>query len=170
MIKIRNGCFETNSSSSHAMIMMKEDKPLPQMFEAKTHVYNGKLDIWYNDLEFGRAPFDVLTDWYHRACYAIASFGDVYTYEKIESLLYKRIDGLHEIKLFSRDSSEYYKYGYVDHQSEGLLQGFLRKYKITLEDFIFNDRYIVIIDGDEYCVWDTLIDSGLINKDKLELW
>lgn len=40
MIKIRQGCFETNSSSSHAMIMMKEGHPLPQMFEPDHWVYN----------------------------------------------------------------------------------------------------------------------------------
>lgn len=53
MIKIRQGCFETNSSSSHAMIMMKEDQPFPQMFEPERWVFNGKLSIWSDNLEFG---------------------------------------------------------------------------------------------------------------------
>lgn len=76
MFKIRNSCFETNSSSSHAMIMMKEDQPLPQMFEPIRYMGDsGMLLIWRDDLEFERSPFSVLTDWYHRMCYAIASYG-----------------------------------------------------------------------------------------------
>ena len=169
MIKIRNGCFETNSSSSHAMIMLKDDKPLPQMIESGFHVYKGKLEIWYRDLEFGRSPFDVLANWYHRMCYAIASFNNDSSYEDIVAILYKRIGGLREVEIFGGDRDEYYKYGYVDHQSQGMLQRFLRQHDISIEEFIFNDRYIVIIDGDEYQVWDRLVGCGLINEDKVEL-
>ena len=46
MIKIRNGCFETNSSSSHAMIMMKEYRPLPQMFEPEHWYWDNEISIW----------------------------------------------------------------------------------------------------------------------------
>ena len=166
MFKIRSGCFETNSSSSHAMIMLKEDKPLPQMIEPKWHLHNGKLSIYYNDLFFERSPFDVLIDWYHRMCYAIASFGEE-GYDEIEDLLYKRIDSLQEIEIWGRRDDDYYKYGDVDHQSAGLLKSFLFEKDIDLEEFIFNDRYIVIIDGDEYGVWDSLLDSGLIDKNKI---
>ena len=167
MIKIRQGCFETNSSSSHAMIMMKEDQPFPQIFEPERWVYNGELAIWDDDLEFGRTPFEVLTDWYHRMCYAIASYGKN-GYKEIEALLYKRIDGLKEIK-FWKSETEYSKYGYVDHQSNGLLQAFLEEHNISLEDFIFNDRYMVVIDGDEYCVFNNMLAVGLIDTSKISI-
>jgi len=167
MFKVRSGCFETNSSSSHAMIVLKEDKPLPKMIEQEWHLHNGKLSIYHNDLLFERSPFDVLIDWYHRMCYAIASFGEE-SYDKIEAILYKRIDGIQEIEIWGGRDDDYYKYGYVDHQSAGLLKHFLFKNDIDLEDFIFNDRYIVIIDGDEYGVYDTMVESGLINIDLIE--
>lgn len=167
MIKIRNGCFETNSSSSHAMIMMKEDKPFSQTFNPDRWLFNGTIVIWGDDLEFGRTPFEVLTDWFHRMCYAIASYGKD-GFEEIESLLYKRIDGLKEIE-FSNYETEYSKYGYVDHQSDGLLQAFLKEHNISLEDFIFNDRYMVVIDGDEYRVFKDMLDAGLINKPDIEV-
>lgn len=165
MIKIRNGCFETNSSSSHAMIMMKEDRPLPQMFEPERWYRDNEITIWTDDLEFGRSPFEVLTDWYRRMCYAIASYGKEH-YPEIEALMFKRIAGLKKID-FHGNETEYDKYGYVDHQSNGLLQDFLEKRNISLEDFIFNDRYIVVIDGDEYHVFDTMVEAGLINESEI---
>lgn len=59
------------------------------------------------------------------------------------------------------------EYGYIDHQSSGLLQGFLRKNDISIEDFLTCKKYYVIIDGDEYCEWDKLKLSGLLNKERI---
>lgn len=165
MIKIRNGCFETNSSSSHAMIVMKDDRPLPQMFEPKQWYWDNRITIWEDNVEFGRTPFEVLTDWYGRMCYAIASYGKEH-YPEIEAIIYKRIAGLKEI-VFHGNRNEYDKYGYVDHQSNGLLQDFINSRGITIEDFIFNDRYVVVIDGDEYNVFDTMVEAGLINESQI---
>ena len=58
-------------------------------------------------------------------------------------------------------------YGYVDHQSSGLLMSFLKRKHISLEEFLTNKKYVVIIDGDEYCYWETLMKSSLINKKKI---
>ena len=58
-------------------------------------------------------------------------------------------------------------YGYVDHQSSGLLEGFLKKNNISVEDFLTCKKYYVIIDGDEYCEWDKLKLSGLLNKSRI---
>lgn len=51
----------------------------------------------------------------------------------------------------------------IDRQSAGLLTTFLKKKGITLKDFLFNKKYKVIIDGDEYDVWNKLKESGLID-------
>ena len=56
-------------------------------------------------------------------------------------------------------------YGYVDHQSMGLLQRFLEKHKLSLEDFLKDPKYIVIIDGDEYCAWQKMFDAGVCVKE-----
>lgn len=58
-------------------------------------------------------------------------------------------------------------YGYVDHQSSGLLQGFLDSHNITIKDFIFNQKYHVVIDGDEYCIFDDMVKYGLIDKNNV---
>ena len=37
-----------------------------------------------------------------------------------------------------------------------LLERFLKKENISLEEFLTNRKYIIVIDGDEYCVFETL--------------
>ena len=61
------------------------------------------------------------------------------------------------------------RYGSVDHQSCGLLQAFLKKYSITLEDYLTRKDIVVIITGDEYSTLSNLFECGLINKDNVFL-
>ena len=56
-------------------------------------------------------------------------------------------------------------YGYVDHQSMGLLQNFLEKHKLTWKEFLKDPKYIVIIDGDEYDAWQKMFDAGVCVKE-----
>ena len=176
MITIRKGVFETNSSSSHSIVMMKKDKPIKtelegNMIDADWKVNKeGVMDFWYDhDLEFGRSPFDLLTDWYDRLKYCVAYYGNNQNkLDELEHICQRRIAGFVKFK-FGKDrwdGTEYH--GYVDHQSMGLLDHALEKYNIDLEEFIFNDRFIVVIDGDEYCVFDTLIESEMFNSDNVE--
>ena len=55
-------------------------------------------------------------------------------------------------------------FGYVDHESSSLLQDFLDEQKISLEKFLVNKKYLVVVDGDEYCEFEKLLNSGIINK------
>lgn len=59
-------------------------------------------------------------------------------------------------------------YGSIDHQSSGLLQRFLLREGITIKEFLENKKYVVIIDGDEYCDWDSFKYSGLIDIKNIE--
>lgn len=60
-------------------------------------------------------------------------------------------------------------FGSIDHQSWGLLEGFLKSNNLTLEDYLVRKDVVVIIDGDEYCELDNLINCGLIKKDSIVL-
>ena len=60
-------------------------------------------------------------------------------------------------------------YGSIDHQSSGILKRFLTNNNISLEDFLVRKDIVVVIDGDEYCELDNLIDCGLIKKDSIVL-
>ena len=75
---------------------------------------------------------------------------------------YQDLDGVkHEV--FWDYSEESPNIPGIDHQSAGLLTTFLKKKGITLKDFLFNKKYKVIIDGDEYDTWGKLKESGLID-------
>jgi len=60
-------------------------------------------------------------------------------------------------------------FGSIDHQSAGLLTGFLDLNGLSLEDYLVRKDIVVVIDGDEYCELDKLIDCGLIKKDSIVL-
>lgn len=172
MFNIRTSTFETNSSSSHSIVVTKQDHPIEKI-EDCYHVLDGKVDFWDRDLQFGRSPFDVLTNWYGRLCYAIASFGEE-RLEEIENACRRHIPSFKGFDIpkyrpwWNEGEEERPYYGEIDHQSMGLLQSFLFKHDLSLEDFIFNDRYIVIIDGDEYCVFDTLMETPMFTPDAIE--
>lgn len=60
-------------------------------------------------------------------------------------------------------------YGSIDHQSNGLIRGFLKANNLTLEDYLIRKDVVVVVDGDEICELDNLIDCGLISKDSIVL-
>lgn len=60
-------------------------------------------------------------------------------------------------------------YGSIDHQSNGLLRGFLKTNNLTLEDYLVRKDVVVVVDGDENCELYNLINCGLINKDSIVL-
>ena len=173
MLQIRNGVFETNSSSSHSIVVTKGNADNVNQDHGWHINDNGICKIYDSeDLEFGRYPFDVLYTWYDRMRYAIASYGDEEHFKEIENLCVQHIENLKQIVLpkdYSSDSNEKETYyGWVDHQSSGLLQHFLDKNNVTLEEFLFNDNYIVIIDGDEYHIFDTLFQTHLIDRNNIK--
>ena len=170
MINIRNNVFETKSSSSHNLVVFKGNYEVPDHIDPEWYVdNNGILKIYFqNDLEFGRAPFELLTNWYRRLCFAIASCPD--RIKEIEEACFRHLDGVYEIQyptdIWGNGGSYY---GYIDHQSTGLLSKVMALENITFDDFIFNDKYMVVIDGDEYCIFDTLQQTPAWNQDNVEV-
>lgn len=60
-------------------------------------------------------------------------------------------------------------FGSIDHQSAGLLTGFLELNNLSLEDYLTRKDVVVIIDGDEYDELGNLIECGLIKEDSIVL-
>ena len=60
-------------------------------------------------------------------------------------------------------------FGTIDHQSSGLLKGFLRDNNLSLEDYLVRKDVVVVIDGDEYDELGNLIECGLIKEDSIVL-
>ena len=165
MIQIRNDVFETNSSSAHTIAVKKNDE---WDFDLKWFLdENGVFELLStSELEFGRSPFDVLCTTYQKIPYFIAAYG----FKKISEIIKKNIP---EVKKFKKPyfNSKWddpdLKQG-IDHQSVGMLQHFIEKNNLSIEEALFNNKYIIIIDGDEYDTWGKMINCGLIDKNALE--
>jgi len=161
-LTIRKGMFETNSSSMHSIIITKNNS---NCYEEGLKCYcKGVLRFLEDDIEFSRSPFQFLNTWRGKVAYAIASYCQKYKRDdeeakefisKLEAIIKKHVKDFDHIELPDPEDT-WYPFGYVDHQSEGLLQKFLSEENVTLEDFIFTPKYIVVIDGDEYCIFDSM--------------
>lgn len=105
MKQVRYGCFETNSSSMHSLIIMNRDEYYTKE-ELTKGIYttsDGTWDIWNEDsLYFGRSPFRTLSTFKDKWMYACASLVKEYkdnTFKELESIVYKYIPNLTAIKL-----------------------------------------------------------------------
>ena len=213
---VRSGCFETNSSSMHSIVVTKESGSSTFLdYDSSYHFED--YSIREDDIAFERYPFQILASIKDKARYAIASSGN--DQEKIQQIidLVKDITGTelkvrkthveeyrnaetkkniwdYEIEWIEdpedsgseilvlksekdlppdqRTEIEWTEYdewqGYVDHESAGLLDGFLKKEGIDLKEFLTKKKYVVVIDGDEYCEFKNMMRSGLINTDNID--
>lgn len=187
MIQIRRNVFETNSSSSHSISIMKKSHYVTHdelLEEFKWDIRDGVCKFYRDELTFGRSPFEVLTTFKEKLRFAFASYNlkdydrDIEMREEIISLVYELLPELKEIT-FEQDRSydfekgcyrngvEYF-YGDIDHQSVGLLENFLVRNNISIREFLTNSKYIVFIDGDEYQIKEKLFETGLFHKEDFE--
>ena len=60
-------------------------------------------------------------------------------------------------------------FGGIDHASSGLLKRFLKETNMNLEEYLIRKDIVVVVDGDEYCELENLINCGLINEDSIIL-
>ena len=185
MISVRKCVFETNSSSSHSIVITKHN-PVEGYFGAYLTQYNDYLlSPWDDELQFERSPVDILATFKQKLYYAIAYYGK----EKFDELnklakeYLEDIDGNHLCRGIElprvracdwEDKSEMDEegripyYGNVDHQSSGLLDLMLKKEGMTLEQFLLDPTCIVIIDGDEYCMWEKLEAAGIVDMSNIK--
>lgn len=82
---------------------------------------------------------------------------EIYTYKDKEG-------SIHQAILDEENCFEAPDIGQIDHQSAGMLKNFLKDRGISLKEFLTNKKYVIIVDGDEYCALDKLVYSGLFNR------
>ena len=162
-IQIRQGVFETNSSSIHSLcILNHSDKNID------THTNeigeNGTWKFEEGELDFYRYPFRFLHTFEGKVKYAIANYESNYESIILISDIVKKYNPNFVRFEFAKSHGRIDTGGTDDYA----LNSWLENNNITLEEFLINPRYAVICDGDEYCTFDKLIDLGLINKSKFE--
>lgn len=142
--QIRKGCFETNSSSAHSLVVTKKNSNVRMtQQEIRDEYYldeewnKGKNIICLDkyDNEFGRSPFSVLTTFRDKLTYAIAEYcGDNYsidsylkaeeTFDEIFRPLIIRLTGVDDVNIdYMFETREFYIYSdknteYLDEAEE----------------------------------------------------
>ena len=169
--QIRKGVFETNSSSMHSLVINKREKGNHED-ELKYQIdwikrYMDK-DGYISDehFEFGRYPFKILAGMFPKIQYAFAAYTINDYHWEGEDFKTECAPEINEIVNLIRDYIPEFQgfrrcYGYVEDCS---LTTWLLREGISLTDFIEDDSYIVICDGDEYCFWDDIKDTGIIKE------
>lgn len=178
--QIRRNVFETNSSSMHSLVIKKESCYYNDK-ELRTGIWSldrGVIDTYSeDDLTFGRTPFRCLSTFFEKVKYSIASLCGYRNnaneiFKTIENIVKEVIPECKEIILplvyhydLDYEGEDELSYGHVD---EDILTPFLEKYEIPLKEFLTNKKYVVIVDGDEYCIWEEMKESGLVNEEEIE--
>ena len=176
MRQVRLNTFETNSSSSHSFVITDFEGRYSQE-EIMSHVYlgnDGKVIMWESRLEFDRSPFDFLNTFESKTRYAIASSNGRLVPQIVE-VWKKYVPGFshfefdEKYQVWDEEKKKYvetdednpiYEYGYTD---DSMIEAWLKKYNVSVEDFLTMKRYVVVCDGDEYKTWDKVRDSGLMD-------
>lgn len=137
-INIRSNVFETNSSSMHSIIIIGNDQYIDKSKLPK----HKRIDP--DNMNFSWGP-ETRKTIYDRIGYAIA-----WAYSNGEEKdMIKKIQDILDMEI-EYDESKYedHKYGCIDHQSLDVLPDFLEN--SSLEEFITNDKYHIVIDHDNH--------------------
>lgn len=148
-------------------------------------------------MHFGRYPFRILTTFKDKICYTLASmckFKNDEVYKEVCDTIRSYIpefkdfkctleSNVHTKRWYTEDTikSMYGENNYIDTDEywitwkyylgsveEDILTRFLEKKNITIKEFITNKKYIVVIDGDEYYIFDKCKASGIIDLKMIE--
>ena len=162
MIQIRKNVFETNSSSTHSLVISKMERSYDYSLPVDD---DGILTITFG--EFGWGP-DLLTTPIEKLSYLVtdrsglydipeelknADNDAIYDFIMEESEAVKDIvevvksccPDVKEVRFELCDS--WNPFGYVDHQSHGTSYGV----DLSIEDLIFSNKVVIMIDNDNSC-------------------
>ena len=172
MFQIRGGTFETNSSSAHSLVIMKEGIEITAEnfdIEADTWIgHEGRLKFWQHDLVYDRSPYRVLASVGDKLGYVVAACRSDEEIKRVIAGIKSRIPAIKKVEFPTDWETDETLYGWIDHQSIGMLPYALHKENIDPVDIVLNTRYIIVVDGDEYCIFDRMVRNGLINSDAIE--
>ena len=175
MIQIRDNTFETNSSSSHSLIITDFDGKytLEEMMKGIYLWEDKETRMYESNLEFYRSPFSLLATFESKSRYAIAS-SQGHLADEVEKIWHKYIPNFDRFKFdMKTEEYDYDKKEWVDLDEpktiyggtdDYQIEGWLKSYNVSLEDFLTMRRYMVVCDGDETREWYHILDSGLVDK------
>lgn len=181
MINVRKGCFETNSSSMHSLAIWKEAKPYSDwnlilggcdeqgVFDLFRYVLSAE------DASFERYPFRILKTPIEKLQYLVGYYyrdgrwRDNRVRRQLEKIVKSHVPGCRKIKWYTLDwngNRRYMQTAYNNDSGEFPVH-FLQRKGISLEDFIFNPKYTIQVDGDEYQTFAGMFEYNAINTDNI---
>lgn len=189
MIQIRRGTFETNSSSSHSLVVTKGTNEHYTPEEAWLEVrwdmrnedgswYRETATIWAprGNMYFGRHPFYILMSFEEKLRYAYAcapyrqrsdpNKKDRVRYYKDYASVTKKINKF--LPQFKKVDFSYQRRNDGIGTDDSCLKGWLKELNIDLIEFLTNKNIVVICDGDEYCIWENMKEIKLVDTNNFE--
>lgn len=165
---IRKNIFETNSSSSHSLIVTKIDDIDIINLNNIDLDENGKFIIGDYESCYNRSPDAPLFHFQDKLKYLVAAYQDNQNaMRELEDIAIKVIPGCTGFVYNYVDGWGDTFYGYVDGESREMVKKFFNTHNVSFEDFLLNKKYVIILDGDEYNIWETLKECHLINLDNI---
>jgi hypothetical protein len=140
--------------------MVNEDKiatvyPANITCNQNMNIENGVWKLSERDISFGRSPFRVLGTPEGKARYAIAT-----SYaSNLDAILQIMQEIYPEMKAIELPTDEYSPDGFC----RGYCEDSAIPDNVPLREFILDKRYVIISDGDEYCVWNSFKNTALFN-------
>lgn len=179
---IRYGTFETNSSSMHSLVVVKDPKPYDYDDTSfDLGVWGNEFYLfWHNEGNYGRSPFQVLRTPMDKLRYYVAYYiGNCKKnnlIRKVKNFIHKQTNiDINKIniksynELWEDEKDEYKGYGYASLNDTGEdVFVYIEKNNISMEEFVLNPKYIVIVDGDEYQEFRKLFESNILDANDFE--
>lgn len=180
MIQIRQNTFETNSSSSHSLVITSAIKPhltVEQCVNALCWDYDEETGIWSPDFEpskynFNRYPFKVLRRFDDKLMFLYANAPYRY-YGKTKRGWSKHYQEYYKISNIVKKIIPTYNGVVFDGKHRPSCEAYdvLKTFKennIDFVEYLTNPNIIVICDGDEYQVWKDMKKLGVIATDNIK--
>ena len=178
---IRKNTFETNSSSMHSLVITKKAKPYDS-WDKELYHYGDTFELYgcCDTNTFGRHPFEVLSSPKDKLRYYVAHYigfkKDKSKIKPVKELIHK-LTGCDKRKIILtyeeleswRSTKPVKSYGWagVNDTGEDVFD-YIEENNISLEEFITDPRYTIIVDGDEYQEFKKMFLKGFIDLDNIE--
>ena len=174
---VRINTFETNSSSMHSLVVVKDPKPYTSQESLNPYGIDKRFDLfWCDEGTYERFPFRVMRTPKEKLKYYVAHY--IGACKKLD-LIPKVIDFISnqtnipknkiKINIEEDDQTHELNYGYAGINDTGEdVFSYIERNNISMEEFILNPKYVVIIDGDEYQEFKKLFESNILDANSFE--
>lgn len=164
MLRIRENIFETNSSSAHSIVLRQKynENSVEKNLKTFNEIVSKNNNTYVLDKE-GKYGwnFRYIHTWREKLKYAIIFYHihhdnneQIINIDENDEFVLSKLKEVSNIESISYvDKKAFYEESYIDHCSVMELDLFIKFEKVSLIDFIFDDRYALITDNDNNSVF-----------------